>query len=154
MTKRKNRKKPSPSTTTSPPPITQVSSNIAPANPAPSAPAAGDAGAEAEPRGRPGRRTGEDRTSAVLELLTGKATAEQISRRLGVNVETVLRWRDAAVAGMAESLKQADGKTKRERELERELDQLQHAFTRLAIKHEILDRELSKRPTPPGKSSR
>lgn len=89
----------------------------------------------------------------MLELLSGKATVEQISRRLGVQPETVIRWRDAAVAGMAESLKQADGKTKRERELERELEQLQHAFTRLAIKHEILDRELSKRPTPPGRSS-
>jgi transposase-like protein len=126
---------------------------IAPANPPPIAPPPDDAGAEAEPRGRPGRRTGEDRTSAVLELLTGKATVEQISRRLGVNVDTVLRWRDAAIAGMAESLKQADGKTKRERELERELDELKNAFTRLAIKHEILDRELSKRPTLPGRSS-
>lgn len=150
MTKRKNRKRPSPPVA----PATSVSSNIAPANSIPSAPAPVDAGADVEPRGRPGRRTGEDRTSAVLELLTGKATVEQISRRLGVNAETVLRWRDAAVAGMAESLKQADGKTKRERELEREIDQLQHAFTRLAIKHEILDRELSKRPTPPGRSSR
>lgn len=89
-----------------------------------------------------------------MELLSGKATPEQISRRLGVQIETVLRWRDVAVEGMAESLKQADGKTKRERDLERELEQIKHAFTRLAIKHEILDRELSKRPTPPGKSSR
>lgn len=90
----------------------------------------------------------------MLELLSGKATAEQLSRRLGVLPETILRWRDAAIASMADGLKQADGKTKRERELERELEQLQHAFTRLAIKHEILDRELSKRPTPPGRSPR
>jgi transposase-like protein len=110
--------------------------------------------AEAEPRGRPGRRTSEDRTAAVLDLIAGKATVEQISRRLGVQPETVLRWRDLAFEGVAETLKQADGKSKRERELERELAQLQHAFTRLAIKHEILDRELSKRPTPPGRSSR
>jgi transposase-like protein len=152
VTKRKNRKRPSPPTTSITPGSAPVPSQTAPAIPTPSAPAPVDAGA-IEPRGRPGRRTSEDRTSAVLELLTGKATVEQIGRRLGVNTETVLRWRDAAIAGMAESLKQADGKSKRERELERELDQLQHAFTRLAIKHEILDRELSKRPTPPGRSS-
>jgi transposase-like protein len=148
VTKRRNRKKPSQ------PPSNPVSSNIAPANPIPGAPAPVDAGAESEPRGRPGRRTSEDRTTAVLDLLSGKATVEQISRRLGVNADTVLRWREAAVAGMAESLKQTDGKSPRERELERDLDELKHAFTRLAIKHEILDRELSKRPTPPGRSSR
>jgi transposase-like protein len=153
VTKRKNRKRPSPRTTVVTPTPAPESSNIAPANPPSSAPSPVDAGAEVEPRGRPGRRSGDDRTSAVLELLSGKATVEQIGRRLGVQAETVLRWRDAAIAGMAESLKQADGKTKRERELQRELEQLQHAFTRLAIKHEILDRELSKRPTPPGRSS-
>lgn len=122
--------------------------------PIPATSAAAPERADDETRGRPGRRSGEDRTTAVMELLSGKATPEQISRRLGVQIETVLRWRDVAVEGMAESLKQADGKTKRERDLERELEQIKHAFTRLAIKHEILDRELSKRPTPPGKSSR
>jgi len=106
-----------------------------------------------EPRGRPGRRSADDRTEAVLDLMSGKATVEQISRRLGVQPETVLKWREAALEGIGQSLRQGD-KSPRERELERELKDLKHAFTRLAIKHEIVERELSKRPTPPGRSSR
>jgi hypothetical protein len=31
--------------------------------------------------GRPGRRSVEDRTQAVLELLAGKATVDQLARR-------------------------------------------------------------------------
>jgi transposase-like protein len=85
--------------------------------------------------------------------MSGKATVEQISRRLGVQPETVLKWREAALEGIGQSLRQGD-KSPRERELERELKDLKHAFTRLAIKHEIVERELSKRPTPPGRSSR
>lgn len=47
-------------------------------------------------RGRPGRRSLQDRQGAVLELLQGKSTIDQIARRLGVRSETVAGWRDAA----------------------------------------------------------
>ena len=40
-------------------------------------------------RGRPGRRTGDERTRAVLELLSGKATVDQLALRFGVQSETI-----------------------------------------------------------------
>ena len=82
-----------------------------------------------------------------------RVSGARTRRRLGVQPETVLKWREAALEGIGQSLRQGD-KSPRERELERELKDLKHAFTRLAIKHEIVERELSKRPTPPGRSSR
>jgi transposase-like protein len=93
----------------------------------------------------------EDRTQAVLELLSGKATIDQISRRLGVQHATVEKWKEIALEGLAGSLKAGSGKTQRERNLERELKTLENAFTRLAIKHEIAERELGRRPTQPGR---
>ena len=102
-------------------------------------------------RGRPGRRSVEDRTQAVLELLSGKATIDQISRRLGVQRATVEKWKEVALEGLAGSLKIGSAKTQRERNLEKELKILENAFTRLAIKHEIAERELGRRLTQPGR---
>ena len=48
-------------------------------------------------RGRPGRRSAEERTEAVLELLSGKASVDQIARRFGVRASTVEGWRDQAL---------------------------------------------------------
>src|SRR2546422_11283552 len=43
-------------------------------------------------RGRPGRRSTEERTQAVLELLSGKAMVDQLAFRFGVQPSTVQRW--------------------------------------------------------------
>ncbi len=91
-------------------------------------------------RGRPGRRSLQDRQNAVLEVLQGKATIDQIARRLGVRPETVAGWRDAALAGMESALMRGDGPTERERELERENGTLRDALTRSAIQVELLQR--------------
>ncbi len=48
-------------------------------------------------RGRPGRRSTEERTQAVLELLSGKATVDQLAFRFGVQPSTVQRWHEAAL---------------------------------------------------------
>jgi hypothetical protein len=56
--------------------------------------------AEAAPdvrRGRPGRRSAEERTSAVVELLSGKTTVDQLARRFGAHAGTVERWREVAI---------------------------------------------------------
>ena len=53
--------------------------------------ARGDGGERSEPespravarRGRPGRRTAAERKQAVLQLLAGKATLDQLARRFG-----------------------------------------------------------------------
>ena len=37
-------------------------------------------------RGRPGRRSAEDRRDAVLQLLSGKATVDQLAMRYGVRL--------------------------------------------------------------------
>ena len=103
-------------------------------------------------RGRPGRRTAEDRTQAVLELLSGKASVEQLSQRYGVQPETIEKWREAALEGMSQAMRQGNATTARERELQKDLNALEKAFTKLAIRNEVAERELGKRgPTRPGR---
>jgi transposase-like protein len=107
-----------------------------------------------ERRGRPGRRSVEDRASAVLELLSGKAGVDQLARRFGVQPSTVERWRQDALEGMSQALRQGTGKSPRELELEKRLKQVERAFTDVAIKKELLERFLAERPTVPGKWSK
>lgn len=102
-------------------------------------------------RGRPGRRSVAERTGAVLELLSGKASVDQLARRFGVQPATVERWREIALVGVAESLRQGSGKSSREVALEKELRDVKQAFTRVAIQKELLERALSDRPSPPGR---
>ena len=105
-------------------------------------------------RGRPGRRSAEERTQAVLELLSGKASVDQIARRFGVRAETVEGWREQALEGVGEAMRQGTGKSVRELALERDLASLEKAFTHLAIKHELVERALKERPSRPGRSRR
>ena len=105
-------------------------------------------------RGRPGRRTAEERTKAVLELLSGKATVGALARRFGVRESTIEKWREQALESVEQSMRQGDPRSGRERELEKELKALRDAFTDLAIRHELRERALKDRPTRPGKSSR
>jgi len=119
----------------------------------------GTQGSEAEGapdvvRGRPGRRSVDERTDAVLELLSGKVTVDQIARRFGVQPSTIQRWRDDALTGITTAMRQgaAAGQSARERELEKELAALERAFTDLAIRHELVQRALKERPTKPGRS--
>jgi transposase len=107
-----------------------------------------------ERRGRPGRRSVEERAAAVLELLSGKASMDQLARRFGVHPTTVEKWRQDAVDGMAAALRQGSGKSSREIELEKRVKDLERAFTDVAIKKELLERFLAQRPTRPGKWSK
>ena len=94
-------------------------------------------------RSRPGRRTNEERKVAVLELLAGKATVDQLAQRYGVLPETVEGWRTAALEGIEESLRfgpSGPGKSQREKELERELKDARHAVTESAIQVALLQR--------------
>jgi len=105
-------------------------------------------------RGRPGRRSAEDRQQAVLELLSGKATVDQLAFRFGVRPETIENWRDIALEGISEAMRRGSGKSARERELEKKLRSLERAFTDLAIRNELAERALAERPTRPGRSLR
>jgi transposase-like protein len=112
----------------------------------------------AEMRARPGRRSVEERQRAVLDLFAGKATVDQIARRLGVLPETVESWRQDALGGMEEALRRGTGKTAGEVELERKNRDLEKFVTKLSIQKCLLEQALEiereKRPTGPAKSKR
>ena len=112
----------------------------------------------ADVRARPGRRTVEERQRAVLDILGGKASVDQIARRLGVHADTVEGWRQDALGGIEESLRRGSGKTPRELELERENDKLKRVVTTTAIEKCLLEQALEierkKRPTGPARSRR
>ena len=109
-------------------------------------------------RGRPGRRSVEERRSAVLELISGKATVDQLARRYGVEPETVEAWRQDAMDGLEAALRRGTGRTARELELELEKEnrELRGAVTDLSIEKAILKRELDKcrPPSVPARSRR
>lgn len=127
----------------------------------PSPAAGGSAGADtAAPteRARPGRRTVEERQQAVLELFAGKATVDQIARRLGVHAATVEGWREDALGGVEQALRRGSGKTAAELELERKTRDLEKVVTTLSIQkcllENALEAEREKRPTVPVRSRR
>jgi transposase-like protein len=111
------------------------------------------AGAEIR-RGRPGRRSAEERTRAVLDLLAGKASVDQLAFRFGIQAATIERWREQALGGIEESLREGTQGSARERELERQVQDLEKTVTSLAMQRELLQRALSSHPTRPGRSSR
>ena len=105
-------------------------------------------------RGRPGRRSSEERMRAVLELLAGKASVDQLATRFGVQSVTIERWREQALGGIEQALREGTTESVRERELERQVGDLEKTVTSLAIQRELLQRAIAQRPTRPGKSSR
>ena len=113
---------------------------------------------DADERARPGRRTVEERQRAVLELFAGKATVDQIARRLGVHASTVESWRQDALGGVEQALRRGSGKTAAELELERKNRDLEKVVTTLSIQkcllEQALDIEREKRPTVPARSRR
>ncbi len=117
-------------------------------------PAPGDA----DVRARPGRRTLEERQQAVLELMAGKSTVDQIARRLGVHASTVEGWRQDALAGVEQALRRGSGKTAAELELERKHRDLEKVVTTLSIQKCLLEQALeierAGRPTGPARSRR
>lgn len=110
-------------------------------------------------RGRPGRRTVAERQEAVLALLSGKSSVDQVARQYGVLPETVLGWRDAALEGISAALVQGDGRTERERALEKELRELKEAFGRVSIERALAVKAVEEwkeqtRPSRPARSRR
>jgi len=120
--------------------------------------AADAASVGADTRARPGRRSVEERQQAVLELFAGKATVDQIARRLGVHASTVEGWRQDALGGVEQALRRGSGKTATELELERKTRDLEKVVTTLSIQkcllENALETERAKRPTGPARSRR
>lgn len=113
---------------------------------------------EVDIRARPGRRTVEERQRAVLEVLAGKATVDQIARRLGVHASTVEGWRQDALVGVEQALRRGSGKSASELELERKHRDLEKVVTTLSIQKCLLEQALEierkERPTGPARSRR
>lgn len=102
-------------------------------------------------RGRPGRRTAEERKNAVLDILAGKTTLELVARRLGVTEATVLGWKEDALLAL-DTMFRKDGKSAREQELERENKVLRNAVTESAIEVALIKQAIANRPSRPEKS--
>ena len=107
-------------------------------------------------RGRPGRRSTEDRRRAVLELLGGKATVDQVAMRFGVLPQTVEGWRQDALAGIDAALRQGSGKSARELELEREVEVLRETALNAQMQVTLLQKAMGIKPRPsrPARSRR
>jgi transposase-like protein len=79
-----------------------------------------------------------------MQLMSGKASVDQIATRLGVLPATVEGWREDALAGMGEALRRGNARSPREQELEREVKQLRDALTETAIGKALLEQALKK----------
>lgn len=107
-------------------------------------------------RGRPGRRSAEDRRKAVLELLGGKATVDQVAMRFGVLPQTVEGWRNDALAGIDAALRQGTSKSARETELEAEVEVLRETALNATMQVTLLQKAMGIKPRPsrPARSRR
>lgn len=109
-------------------------------------------GAGGAVRGRPGRRTLADRKEAVLQVLSGKASIDQVAVRMGVYPSTIEQWRDQALAGVSEALLRGDVATERERQLEKENAQLKESLKDVSVRYALAQQALDKLgPTPPAR---
>ena len=110
-------------------------------------------------RGRPGRRSAAERREAVMALLSGKSSADQLARQYGVHADTVLGWRDAAVSAIEEAMVIGAGESSRERALEREVAQLRSALAQATLERAIAmqgveEWKRASRPSRPARSRR
>ncbi|GMV41304.1 MAG: hypothetical protein AMXMBFR64_30200 [Myxococcales bacterium] len=132
------------------------------------APPGEEAGERSEPasgaqggavRGRPGRRTVAERREAVLAVLSGKASVDQVARRYGVLPETMVGWREQALGGIEAVLARGDSRSPRERELEREVVQLRDLVASLSVERALAVKAIEEwkrqsHPSQPARSRR
>lgn len=111
---------------------------------------------EGASRGRPGRRTGAERRDAVLSILSGKSSVDQVARQYGVLPTTVASWRDDALLGIEEALRSGSGPSPRERELEREVAQLKEVVGTLSVERALAKQAIDewKRTARPTRARR
>lgn len=91
-------------------------------------------------RGRPGRRSAAERTQAVLELIAGKASVDQLAKRYGVLPTTVANWKDEGIAAIEATLRQGEGGSPRERELEHRVVELEETLREVSLKYALASR--------------
>lgn len=94
-----------------------------------------------------------------MELLSGKASVDQLAKRYGVLPGTVTGWRDEAIEGMETALRHSEGGSPRERELERKVVELEEALKDVSLKYALASRgveawKATARPTVRRRSSK
>ena len=100
-----------------------------------------------------------EKRDAVMRLLSGRATADQLARQYGVLPETVLGWRDAALAGIESALASGDNRSERERALELEVRTLKETLGQATVDRALAIRAVEEwkqqsRPSRPTRSRR
>lgn len=75
---------------------------------------------------------------AVLAVLTKKKTVSEVCRELGINGQTLARWREQAVEGMEVALADRAEKNAREAVLEKKLQEAERTIGRLALENDLL----------------
>ncbi len=68
-------------------------------------------------RGRPGRRSANERMEAVLALIGGKKSVDSLAKQFGVSPATIESWRDTALEGISQALRAGNEPSQRERSL-------------------------------------
>lgn len=113
-------------------------------------------GDEEVTRGRPGKRSAQEKRQAVLDVLSGKATVAQVAKRLCVLPETVEGWKEDALAAVEGAFRQGSSPSDEDKKLAAENAQLKRVVVKLEMQKELLENALeterAKRPTRPGRS--
>jgi len=111
-------------------------------------------------RGRPGRRSAQDRMEAVLALIAGKKSVDALAKQFGVSATTIESWRTTALAGVEAAMRRGSEPSRRERALERENETLKEALTDTSIQLALIKQAIKNRedqgypPFVPPRSSR
>ncbi|MHB8178354.1 MAG: transposase [Vulcanimicrobiaceae bacterium] len=109
-------------------------------------------------RGRPGRRSTKERTEAVLALIAGKRSVDVLSKQFGVSPTTIESWRTSALEGIELAMRRGSEPSRRERELQREVESLKEALTDTSIQLALIKQAIKNRerhhPSQPPRSSR
>jgi hypothetical protein len=89
-------------------------------------------------------------------LLGGKATVDQVAMWFGVLPETVEGWRDDALAGIDQALRQGTTKSARELDLESEVEVLRETALNATMQVTLLQKAMAIKPRPsrPARSRR
>ena len=89
-------------------------------------------------------RTKEEKARIVMEALSGSTSIAEICRRYNVASSAFYKWRDAFIAGGTASLE--PGKSSKEVQLQREVDNLKTIIGYLTVANETLKKiQLSRR---------
>ena len=83
------------------------------------------------------------KAKVALAAVSEQQTVPELARRFGVQAQTIERWREHALEGIAGTLREGSTESARERELVRQVAALEKTVTSLAIQRELLQRAVA-----------